>query len=97
MNYFFTSVPLAKKLLQHQLTLVRIMTKRKREIPVCMEAAKSRQTRTSVFGFSDQTTMVSYTPKKDKTMIILSTMHQCAKKYAKSMHQCAQSFDEEVA
>ena len=44
MDNFFTSVPVARTLLQHQLTVVGTMRKCKREIPVCMKAAKSRQT-----------------------------------------------------
>ena len=38
---FFTSVPVARTLLQHQLTVVGTMKKCKREIRVCMKAAKS--------------------------------------------------------
>ena len=40
-----------------------------------MKAVKSRQTKTSVFGFNDRITMVNYVPKKDNIVIILSTMH----------------------
>ena len=43
MDNFFTSVPVAKTLLQHRLTVVGAIRKCKREIPVCMKAAKSRQ------------------------------------------------------
>ena len=46
-----------------------------RNIPVYMKAAKSRQTKTSAFGFNYQLTMVGYVPKKNKAVIILSTMH----------------------
>ena len=72
---FFKSVPVARKLLQHQLTVVGTMRKCKQEIPACLKAAKSRQTKTSVFGFNDQLTMVSYVPTKNKAVIHLSTMH----------------------
>ena len=71
---FITSVPVARTLLQHQLTVVGTMRKCKREIPICMKAAKSQQTKTSVFGFNDQLTIVSYVPKKNKAVILLSTM-----------------------
>ena len=40
-----------------------------------MKAAKSRQTKTSLFGFNDQLTMVSYVPQKNKAVITLSTKH----------------------
>ena len=75
MDDFFTSVSVARTLLQHQLTVVGTMRKCKREIPVCMKAAKPRQTKTSVFGFNNQLTMVSYVPKKNKAVILFSTMH----------------------
>ena len=75
MNNFFTSVPVARTLLQHQLAVVGTTRKCKREIPVCMKAAKSRQTKTSVFGFNDQLTMISCVAQKNKAVILLSTMH----------------------
>ena len=40
-----------------------------------MKPAKSRETKTSIFGLNDQLTMVSYVPKKNKDVILLSTMH----------------------
>ncbi|XP_076814690.1 uncharacterized protein LOC143460899 [Clavelina lepadiformis] len=51
------------------------MKKCKREIPECMKAAKSREAKTSLFGFNNQMTMVSYVPKKNKAVVLLSTMH----------------------
>ena len=64
MDNFFTRVSGARTLLQRQLTVVGTMRKCKREIPVCLKAAKSRQTKTSVFGFNDRLTVVSYVPKR---------------------------------
>ena len=75
MDNFFTSVPVARTLLRHQLTVVGTMRKCKREIPVCMKAAKPRQAKTSVFDFNDRLTMVSCNPKKNKAVILLSTTH----------------------
>ena len=75
MDNFFTSVPVARTLLQHQLTVVGIMRKCKREIPEYIKAAKSRQTKTSAFGFNNKITMVNHVPKKNKVVIPLSTMH----------------------
>ena len=56
MDNFFTSVPVARTLLQHHLTVVGIVKKCKRESPVCMKAAKSQQRKTSVLGFINQLT-----------------------------------------
>ena len=76
MDNYFTGVPLAKTMLQRKLTIVGTMKKCKREILECMKPVKSRETKTSIFGFNDQLTMVSYVPpKKNKVMILLSTMH----------------------
>ena len=58
MDNFFAGVPLAKKLIQHQLAAVGTMRKSKQEIRQCMKPVKSRQTKTSVFGFNDRITMV---------------------------------------
>ena len=60
---------------KHNLTIVGTMRKCKREIPECMKASKSRETKTSNFAFNYQITMVSYVPKKNKSVIMLSTMH----------------------
>ena len=75
MDNYFTGVPLAKSMLQNKLTIVGTMKKCKREVPECMKASKFRETKTSVFGFNDQLTMISYVPKKNKAVILLSTMH----------------------
>ena len=39
-----------------------------------MHESSKVSTKTSVFGFNDQLTMVSYVPKKNKTVILLSTV-----------------------
>ena len=75
MDNYFTGVPLAKTMLQRKLTIVGTMKKSKREIPECMKPAKSRETKTSIFGFNDQLTMISYVPQKNKAVLLLSTMH----------------------
>ena len=72
---YFTGVPLAKTMLQRKLTTVGTMKKCKKEIPECIKPAKSRETKTLVFGFNDQLTMVSYVPQKNEAAILLSTMH----------------------
>ncbi|KAK1155374.1 piggyBac transposable element-derived protein 4-like [Acipenser oxyrinchus oxyrinchus] len=40
-----------------------------------MKASKSREVHSTEFGFKENTTMVSYLPKKGKAVILLSTMH----------------------
>ena len=40
-----------------------------------MKASRARTELSSVFGFSGQQTLVSYVPKKNKAVILLSTLH----------------------
>lgn len=71
---WYTSVPLALELLGKRLTLVGTLRKNKREIPPEFLAKKAENT--SLFAFDDNnTTLVSYSPKKNKNVILLSTMH----------------------
>ena len=70
----FSSIPLAEELLSNGLTYIGTVRKNKAEIPACM-TAKNRAEFSSIFGFSDQMTLVSYVPKKGKEVIVLSSMH----------------------
>ena len=47
----------------------------KAEIPTVMKPNSSREVYSSMFGFKDQVTLVSYVPKKNKAVKALSTMH----------------------
>lgn len=49
------------------------MRKNKREIPLEFLPNKKK---TSVFGFQQNCTLVSYCPKKNRTVILVSSMHQ---------------------
>ena len=40
-----------------------------------MKAAKSLEPKSSTFGFDEQSTMTSYVPKRNKAVILLSSMH----------------------
>ena len=75
MDNFFTTVPLAEKLLKENLTIVETLRKCKRDIPAIMKPSKSREVHSSEFGFNNNLTMVSYCPKKGKAVILLSSMH----------------------
>ena len=72
---FFTSVPLAEDLLKDGLTFVGRIRSNKTHIPDSMKANSTRQVQSSLFGFSDQLTWVSYVPKKKQAVLVLSTMH----------------------
>lgn len=73
---WYTSIPLADSLLQnHQLTLVGTLRKNKKEIPPEFINTKSRPVTSSMFAFRDSKTLLSYCPKKNKIVLLLSTMH----------------------
>ena len=73
---FFTSIPLAEDLLKDGLTFVGTIRSNKTHIPDSMKANSTRQVQSSLFGFSDQLTLVSYVPKEKQGVLVLSTMHR---------------------
>ncbi|KAL7856813.1 hypothetical protein SRHO_G00157120 [Serrasalmus rhombeus] len=75
MDIFFTSVPLARHLLEKNLTIVGTLRQNKPDIPPLMKPSKSREVHSTEFGFNDRLTMVSYVRKKGKAVVLLSTMH----------------------
>ncbi|XP_046406298.1 piggyBac transposable element-derived protein 3-like [Ischnura elegans] len=79
MDNYFTSLPLAKFLLSWDLTIVGTLKKNKPYIPPAMAASKTREELSTVFGFHEKVTMCSYVPKRNKAVIMLSSMHQDAK------------------
>ena len=72
---FFTSIPLAEDLLKDGLTYVGTIRSNKPHIPDAMKANSTRQVNSSLFGFNDQATLVSYVPKEKQAVLALSTMH----------------------
>jgi hypothetical protein len=76
---WYTSVPLAQDLFKnYSLTLVGTMRKSRREIPPEFLSNKRREAKSSVSGFCDNMLLVSYVPKKYRSVTLLSTMHSSA-------------------
>lgn len=77
MDNWFTSVPLAAELLKppYRLTVVGTLRGNKREIPKAMENTKNREIGTSMFCFDKEMTLVSYKPKSNKIVYLLSATH----------------------
>lgn len=72
---FFTSTVLADKLLNdHRLTIIGTLRKNKPQIPV--EMKMTRPEKSIMFGFQEKATLVSYIPRKNKNVFVLSTMHR---------------------
>ncbi|CAH1961038.1 unnamed protein product [Acanthoscelides obtectus] len=71
---YYTSYPLADYLLQNGLTLIGTIKKNKKVIPSEFLPNKARIVGSSLFGFQDEINLVSYVPKKNKAVIILSSV-----------------------
>ena len=74
-NNWFTSTNLAVDLLQNQIKLLETMRRNKPDIPKEFATGKNKEVGLSLFGFSDRQTLVSYVLKKNKSVILLSTIH----------------------
>lgn len=73
---WFTSVPLADLLLKdYNLTCIGTLRKNKREIPSSFLPNKNKTPLSSQFAFDQKKTLVSFTPKRNKSVLLLSTMH----------------------
>ena len=78
MDNWFTSVPLADKLISkpYLMTIVGTIRKNKPHIPpTLVENDKNRKVGTSLFVYTSESTLVSYKPKSNKIVTLLSTMH----------------------
>ena len=71
----FTSAELAEDLLGVQTTLVGTIQKNQSEIPRELQSNCQRPESSSIFCFDGLLTLVSYVPKKNKAVILLSSMH----------------------
>ena len=70
---FFTTIPLAEDLLKDGLTFVSTIRSNKPHAQDSKKANSTRQVRSSMFGFSDQLTLVL--PQEKQAVLVLSTMH----------------------
>ena len=74
-NNWFSSIELADELRNRGVTYVGTMKKDKKQIPPQFLPHKKKVIGSSVFGFNEHATLVSYTPKKNKSIILISTKH----------------------
>jgi hypothetical protein len=73
---FFTSLHLAEKLWEEKITLVGTVNANKKQfIPQNFIKSKTREVLSTSFLFQDFLTIASYVPKKNKSVILLSTHH----------------------
>ena len=74
---FFTTVDLFEDLHKDNLSAVRTVKANRKNLPVKLlpSQAKERTVGDSIFVFKENTTMVSWYPKRAKVVLLLSTMH----------------------
>ena len=72
---FFSSYSLVSQLLSKKLTYVGTVRKNKKILPLEFQTHCSRPMGSSVFGFQENISIVSYTPKARKLVTLISSMH----------------------
>uniref|UniRef100_A0A671U995 PiggyBac transposable element-derived protein domain-containing protein n=1 Tax=Sparus aurata TaxID=8175 RepID=A0A671U995_SPAAU len=72
---FFTSYELGQRLLERDVAMVGTVRRNKPELPLALLASKNRQVLSSKFAFTSTTTLVSYMAKKNKNVMLMSTLH----------------------
>lgn len=77
---WFTSLDLVEELEKLKLSYVGTIRKNKPELPLEFKANRLREVNSSVFGFTKTkqngiVTLVSYVPKKNKSVTLVSTLH----------------------
>ncbi|CAK1583895.1 unnamed protein product [Parnassius mnemosyne] len=72
---WFSSIELVDALKQKGLTYVGTIRKNKREIPLQFLPHRSRPALSSIYGFQKDKTLVSFVPKKNNSIALISSMH----------------------
>ncbi|XP_052463478.1 piggyBac transposable element-derived protein 4-like [Carassius gibelio] len=76
---FFTSYGLGEELLRRKMTMIGTVRSNKPELPPALLSMKDRVRLSSMFAFTDTHTLVSYCPRKNKNVLLMSTFHRDAK------------------
>lgn len=76
---WFSSVELVTELKKRGLTYLGTLKKNKREIPNAFLPNKNRASNTSLYGFTNEITLLSYVPRKSKAVLLISSMHHSVK------------------
>lgn len=72
---FFSSYKLGQMLLKRNITMIGTMRKNKPSIPPELLQSKNKPVYSSTFVFTNDTMLVSYIPKRNKCVIVQSTLH----------------------
>ncbi|XP_017796105.1 PREDICTED: uncharacterized protein LOC108577462 [Habropoda laboriosa] len=74
-NNSFTDIRLAEELLANDIFLTGTVRKRNPDLPKILTQTQHRQQYSADFLFTDNLTLVSYVPKPEKCVILLSSLH----------------------
>lgn len=72
---WFTSYDLVNYLTQEKLSFVGTLKKNKAQIPLKFKNVKKQKQFTSTFGFQENATLVSYVPRLNRNVILISSLH----------------------
>lgn len=72
---WFTSLSLVNNLKRKKLTYIGTIRKNRREVPSEFVSQRRAESNSSLFGFKDDCTIVSYCERKKKPVVLLSSMH----------------------
>lgn len=75
---WFSSLELVTELRAKGLTYVGTLKKNKKEIPLEFLPSRKRAVNSSLYGFSNNMTLLSHVPKKYKAVLLISSMHHSA-------------------
>lgn len=84
---WFTSLKLVKNLEKKRLSYVGTVRKNRRELPNSFITAKNRNRYDSLFGYTKNETLVSYVPKKGKTVVLMSSLHTSSTEVADNVEK----------
>lgn len=74
---YFSSHDLLDELLQNGLTMTGTLSKNRRDVPAVLKSTRGREVFDSVFlwNHENRALLLSYTPKKNKNVLLISSMH----------------------
>ncbi|XP_048037142.1 piggyBac transposable element-derived protein 4 isoform X1 [Megalobrama amblycephala] len=75
---FFTSYALGEELLQRKMSMIGTVRSNKPELPPALLSKKDRPRLSSMFAFTETHALVSYCPRKNKNVLLMSTFHRDA-------------------
>lgn len=76
---WFSSIELVNELCDHGCTYVGNMKKNKVEIPKEFQPNANREVKSSLYGFTEDVTPLSFVPKEKKAVLMVSSMHHAAR------------------